>query len=319
MKIDQATFNQSINNNFLFEKKPEIAVAVSGGPDSMALVFLLNNWIKQNKGNLVALIVNHKLRSESLVESKFVKKYLSDSKIKAKILGIKKVKVKKQNMQEARMNRFNMLNSYCLRNDIVHLFFAHHKDDNLETFFIRKIAGSNIEGLKSMQKKIIFNKIRFLRPLLEYKKRDIINYNKKNNIQFVNDPSNVNLKYTRIKVREFFKKNKFMTSLVQEDFDKINNLYPLYKKMIFQILNKLTIRISSKSIVINSIKLFSHNINIQVKIVEIILNFLNSHNKPIRGKKITNCTNQLYSKKSFKMNFSNVYIEKNKKFINFSN
>ena len=319
MKIDQATFNQFINNNFLFEKKPEIAVAVSGGPDSMALVFLLNNWVKQNKGNLVALIVNHKLRSESFVESKFVKKYLSDSKIKAKILGINKIKVKKKNMQEARMNRFNMLNSYCLRNDIFHLFFAHHKDDNLETFFIRKIAGSNIEGLKSMQKIIIFNKIRFLRPMLEYKKRDIINYNKKNNIQFVNDPSNVNLKYTRIKVREFFKKNKFMTSLVQEDFDKINNLYPLYKKMIFQILNKLTIRISSKSIVINSIKLFSHNINIQVKIVEIILNFLNSHNKSIRAIKITNCINQLYSKKNFKMSFSNVYIEKNKKFINFSN
>tara|TARA_B110000438_G_scaffold299198_1_gene348904 strand:- start:1927 stop:2886 length:960 start_codon:yes stop_codon:yes gene_type:complete len=319
MKIDQTIFNQFINNNFLFEKKPKIAVAVSGGPDSMALVFLLNNWIKKNKGNLIALIVNHNLRSESVKESKFVKKYLLDCKIKAKILAISKTKIKKNNMHEARLNRFNMLNYYCMRNDILHLFFAHHKDDNLETFFIRKIAGSNIDGLKGIQKKIIFNKIIFLRPMLMYSKKDIVSYNKKNNILFVNDPSNVNLKYTRIKVREFLIKNQLMKSVIQKDFDKINKLYPFYKKMIYQILNILIIRISQKVIVINSIKLFNHDQSIQVQIIEIILNFLSKKNKPIRSLKIINCTNQLHSKKYLRMNFSNVYIEKSKKFINFSN
>jgi tRNA(Ile)-lysidine synthase len=319
MKIDQTVFNKFINSNFLFEKKPEIAVAVSGGPDSMALLFLLSNWVKKNKGNLIALIVNHNLRSDSFVEAKFVRKYLLDRKIKAKILEINKAKIKKKNMQEARINRFNILNSYCLRNNILHLFFGHHKDDNLETFFIRKIAGSNIEGLMSIQKKTIYNKVRVLRPMLKYKKKDILKYTKNNNIEFVQDPSTDNLQYTRIKVRSFLFQDKFITSFVQKDFDKINNLHPLYKKMIFQILNKLTIQITSKLIVINSIKLFLHDKTIQHKIVEIILNFLNNHNKPIRAIKIINCTNQLSSKNSFKINFANVYIEKNKKFINFSN
>ena len=78
-----------------------------------------------------------------------------------------------------------MLNYYCMKNNnIFHLFFAHHKDDNLETFFIRKIAGSNFEGLKGIQKKIIINKIIFLRPMLMYSKKDIVSYNKKNNILY---------------------------------------------------------------------------------------------------------------------------------------
>ena len=65
MKILQSSFNQYLNKNYFFEKKPSIAVAVSGGPDSMCLIHLLKNWINVNRGNLVALIIDHKLRKES--------------------------------------------------------------------------------------------------------------------------------------------------------------------------------------------------------------------------------------------------------------
>ena len=75
MKLTQSNFNTILKKNFIFEKKPKIAVAVSGGPDSIALVFLLSQWIKKNNGLLFALVVDHKLRIESQQESKNVKKY----------------------------------------------------------------------------------------------------------------------------------------------------------------------------------------------------------------------------------------------------
>ena len=56
MKITQNYFNQILKNKFLFENNPKVAVAVSGGPDSMALVFLLKRWIKKNNGMLIALL-----------------------------------------------------------------------------------------------------------------------------------------------------------------------------------------------------------------------------------------------------------------------
>ena len=67
----------TINKNYLFENKPTIAVGVSGGPDSIALVFILRKWIKNKKGNLIALIVDHQLRKNSYLEAKEVRSFLN--------------------------------------------------------------------------------------------------------------------------------------------------------------------------------------------------------------------------------------------------
>ena len=77
MEISQKKFNKILKKNFLFEKKPTIAVAVSGGPDSMALVFLLNKWIQNNQGKIFALIIDHGIRKESYKESKTIGKTLA--------------------------------------------------------------------------------------------------------------------------------------------------------------------------------------------------------------------------------------------------
>ena len=65
MNITQSDFNKNLKKSFVFEKFPKIAVAVSGGPDSMALVFLLKNWILKKNGSLIALIVDHQIRKDS--------------------------------------------------------------------------------------------------------------------------------------------------------------------------------------------------------------------------------------------------------------
>ena len=84
-----------------------------------------------------------------------------------------------ENLSQARINRFEKLLNYCKKNKIFHLFLGHHFDDNLETFILRKIAGSNFEGLNSIQFTTIFENIQVVRPFLFYRKKDILLFNKK--------------------------------------------------------------------------------------------------------------------------------------------
>ena len=74
MSIIEKNLYKSLNKKNIFETNPVIAVAVSGGSDSIALVFLLKNWIRRNKGKLIALIIDHQMRENSFKEASFVKK-----------------------------------------------------------------------------------------------------------------------------------------------------------------------------------------------------------------------------------------------------
>ena len=174
MKFNKKNFFLYLNKNFLFEKNPLIAVAVSGGPDSMALIYLMKEWIRSKKGKIIALLVDHKLRVESYNECKKTKNYLKTLNVNSKIIRVNSKKINKKNMHEARQNRYDKLISFCKSQNILHLFLGHHFDDNLETFLIRKVAGSNFEGLASMPFSIIRNKVQIIRPLINYKKYQIM-------------------------------------------------------------------------------------------------------------------------------------------------
>ena len=317
MKIEQDYFNKILQKNYLFEDCPKIAVAVSGGPDSMALVFLLNQWIKKNNGFLVALIINHKMRLESNLESKQVKKYLDTNKIKSVIFNISKQKIIKKNMNEARQNRFEQLLEYCSNNNFFHLFLGHHFDDNIETFLLRKIAGSNFQGLRSMQKKVIKNQVLVLRPLLDLYKSDLIKYNKTKNVFFINDPSNLNIKYTRVAARKFLLENKDYKKKIEEDFHLIETYFPSYIKMIFNIFHKIAIKSNAKSIVIDTNGFLKYDIELQVKIIEIIYRFLKPDNKFLRYKKVINFIDFISTKKMIKANLSGMLVYKETLFIKF--
>ena len=317
MNVTQNCFNKILKKNFLFEINPKVAVAVSGGPDSMAIVFLLNKWIKKNKGNLIALIVDHQLRKDSNLEAQHIKKYLSQHKINSKLFKVNKRNVVKKTMREARENRFNKLIKFCYKNNIFHLFVGHHYDDNLETFLLRKIAGSNFEGLCAIQQKVNIENVQILRPLLQFDKKDILKYNKIHNIFFVKDQSNENLKYSRIIVRKFLLKKNIYKKQIEKDFQKIQNYFPFYKKMIFQIFNKLNIHITKKNVLINTNNFFHNDLEIQTKIIEIIYKFLRPKKRLLRYQKIVNFLNFLNTHKIVNTNLGGINIKKDVFFISF--
>jgi len=319
MKLTNKEFIKNIEKKYTFEKNPSVAVAVSGGPDSMSLLFLVNAFIKYKKGNLMALIVDHRIRKNSKEEAKYISTYLDKNNITSQILTVNKVNVSKKSMNEARNNRYNLLTDFCIKNKILHLFIAHHKDDNLETFLNRKIAGSDFYGLKSMSELSLYNKVFIIRPLLNFSKEKLSDYNKKNKIEYINDPSNLNLDYTRPKIRNFLKKSDQKTiKEINKDFENILLYSPYFIQMIFEILLKNIVHVDSKKIVfeINNIKNLDE-ITAE-NIIRKIYKFLFYESDAPRSKKTRILISEMKKLNFNIFNIKGMIVKKNGDFLTFS-
>ncbi len=213
-------------------------VAVSGGADSMALCFLAKCYSIEKNKKVYFFIVDHKLRKNSTLEANLVKKKLNQYQISSKILNIKKLN-KKINLQSfARENRYKLIIKQSLIKNIDMILTAHHKDDLIENFFIRLLRGSGLKGLISfsnIKSNLKFDsKIFILRPLIDLPKKDLV-YISKNTFNFnVDDPSNLDDKFLRARVRklilnleeEGLTMNKFKLSL--NNLSKSNNAIDYY-------------------------------------------------------------------------------------------
>ena len=211
-------FKKSLNINDNF------AVGVSGGPDSLALAFLAKIYSLENKLTSKFFIVDHKLRPESRIEAKVVKKILAKASIKAEILTWKGKKPKKNIQSLARKKRYELMYAECDKNKMDNLLIGHHQDDLFENFFIRMLRGSGLKGLISLDKKTKIGNKNIMRPLIDQTKDDLTYISKKVFNSYIKDPSNKDEKFQRIKIR------KLITELETNGLDKkkllstINNL-----------------------------------------------------------------------------------------------
>tara|TARA_A100001011_G_scaffold394266_1_gene486229 strand:- start:9606 stop:10568 length:963 start_codon:yes stop_codon:yes gene_type:complete len=319
MKLNILNFNNYLNKNYLFENNPSICVAVSGGPDSMALVLLLKHWIRLKRGKLIGLIVDHRMRYNSLQEAKSTFQYLKKLNVESKILRVNISKVKKNNMNEARINRYELLTNFCKKNNILHLFFGHHKNDNLETFLNRKIAGSDFEGLQSISANIIYNNINIIRPLLKYSKKQILEYNIKNKIDYIIDPSNINLNFTRPAIRNYLENaNKNFINNIENDFKIINKYYSPYKFMISEVLIKNLVIVKPNLIKIDYYKFKKYNNLISEKIIKKIYSFVCKNSSHLRSSKIKILVDHIKKDNLRNYNLKGMVAKRDQNFLTFS-
>ena len=189
-----------------FEKNLNISksfgVAVSGGPDSLALAFLSKVYAIKKKTKAKFFIVDHRIRKESTVEAMFVQKILKKVFINLQILTWKGKKPKKNIQSLARKKRYELIYLECDKHKIENLLVGHHQDDLFENFFIRMLRGSGLKGLISLDKKTKIKNKNILRPLIGQTKEDLIYISKKVFNFYINDPSNEDEKYQRIKIRK---------------------------------------------------------------------------------------------------------------------
>ncbi len=305
MKLNKSTFVKYLKTNLYFEKKPSLAVAVSGGPDSMALLFLIIEMNKALKGKITALIVDHNLRNESKKEAKAVYNFLKNLKINSKILSVRNNQIKKRSMNEARINRYKLLTNYCKKQNILYLFLGHHNDDILETFLLRKIAGSDFEGLQSIKFFSMRNKTCIIRPLIRFTKDDILNYNINHKIPFISDTSNTNLNFTRPAIRKFISETEIETKReIINEFETIKKNSNLYNLMIAQLINKNIKFIKKNSIEVDYKRFVSLDFLISNKIINKFYQFFYDKDVSIRSAKI-----QILLNHAKNANFKKFYLK----------
>ena len=196
---------QTLNKYYFTKHEKKYGVAVSGGPDSMLLLNVLSRWANLEDKLLNVFSFNHNLRKESFNEVLFVEK--ACKKLKCNFIKIEWYeKPKTALMEQARLARYSQIAKKCAENNIKTLFLGHHADDIAETISMRIINNSYLEGLCPIfELREIFN-IKLFRPLLYFTKSQILQINKKKKIDFITDPSNLNDKYFRTRIRKILNK-----------------------------------------------------------------------------------------------------------------
>ena len=184
--------------------KKSFSIGVSGGPDSLCLAYMSKLYQKEFGNAVSFLIVDHKIRKESAYEALQVKKMLQKKNIKSKILKWKGATPKSNIQQKARKIRYSLISDYCQKKNIEYLVTAHHQDDQIENFFIRLLRGSGLTGLSSMSDTYNFsNNLQIIRPFLNFSKDELIYITKKFFKKYINDPSNEDEKFLRVRVRKY--------------------------------------------------------------------------------------------------------------------
>ena len=179
-----------------------VAVAVSGGGDSMALVLLMQEWAAPLGIEVIALTVDHQLRPESSKEAVLVHQWLGARGIPHHTLVWQHQGVSSALQQRAREARYELMTNWCLENGISCLLTAHHLDDQWETFLMRLAKGSGIRGLCGIRAKSSVNGVDLLRPLLLVRADRLKKTLERFGGPFIQDPSNHQTQFDRVRWRQ---------------------------------------------------------------------------------------------------------------------
>jgi len=200
LSIDE--FSQRVEALGPFEAAPHVAVAVSGGRDSMALCLLINQWVRGWGGRLSALTVDHRLRPESAAETKQIESWLSRHGIDHHVLTWRGPKPATGIQAAARDARYALMEQWCQNAGVLHLFLAHHQEDQAETVLFRLRHDSGLDGLAGMSCIRERSYMRLLRPLLDVPRCRLTALLQHEGQEWLEDPSNLDPKYARTRLRD---------------------------------------------------------------------------------------------------------------------
>ena len=195
-------FTASLVSLAQFETSPFLAVAVSGGSDSLALAILADRWVRARGGEICALTVDHRLRPESGDEIRRLGAWLSARAIRHEVLVWTGQKPRTGIQEAARFARYRLLGGWCREHACLHLLTGHHWDDQIETHLIRRRARSGPDGLAGMSPIRELADCRLLRPLLGFSKDRLVAFLEVERQPFISDPSNLDPAFERSRLRQ---------------------------------------------------------------------------------------------------------------------
>jgi tRNA(Ile)-lysidine synthase len=197
---------------------PALVLAVSGGPDSIALMWLAARWRRalRHGPQLIAVTVDHGLRIEAAREARDVKRLAKTFDLPHRTLRWTGPKPKTGLPAAARDARYRLLAQAARATRATHVLTAHTRDDQAETLLMRMARGSGIAGLAAMARQSQRGGVVLLRPLLHVSKARLVATLKKAGIGFADDPTNRDVNFTRPRLRAI------MPALAAEGFDARN-------------------------------------------------------------------------------------------------
>lgn len=207
-----------------WEQRPRLAVAVSGGVDSMVLAHVVRDWVARCGGQVIALIVDHRLREDSTQEAHDVAALLKSAGIEAYILTITETIGLTGIQEKARKLRYQLLEAWCEQHGVLHLLTAHHADDQRETLVMRMMRGATVQGLQGIRDVAYRDDVRYVRPLLQLTKHALLDYAFQHGIVWKEDPTNAKPAYTRNRVRHVMPLLEKEGFSVQRTFMLVDNL-----------------------------------------------------------------------------------------------
>ena len=260
----------SIDDKFKFNIGDIIIVACSAGPDSMALLSMLNNIKDKYKLKLIIAHVDHNVRDKSLEEANYVEKVCADNDLTFELLKIEDYS--DDNFEnEARVKRYRFFDKLVEKYKANYVMTAHHADDLIETILMKIVRGSNLSGYAGFRMIVDMGNYKIVRPLIYYTKDELIKYDEENNIKYYMDATNFDDIHTRNRYRKvilpFLKKEN---SDVHKKFLKYNEVLLNTSGYIDRIVNKALKNCYSNGIIID--KFIKEDSFIQREILYTIIN-----------------------------------------------
>ncbi|TAL28228.1 MAG: tRNA lysidine(34) synthetase TilS [Alphaproteobacteria bacterium] len=180
----------------------KIAVAVSGGGDSLALTLLMQQWVEKRGGRMLALTVDHGLRPDSAAEAAGLHALLEKRGIRHDVLKWVGEKPHTHIQERAREARYALLLAACRREGFPTLALAHNLEDQVETFWMRLSKGSGLDGLAAMAPSRVVDGVNIVRPVLSFSRADLREVCRDFGVEWAEDPSNRNEQFLRVKLRQ---------------------------------------------------------------------------------------------------------------------
>ena len=215
-----------VQENNLLDKDDKILIAFSGGPDSVFLFYCLNSLKEEFNLKIELVYVNHNLRDDVELDISFVKEFSQKHNLKFYIKEIdiqKLMKDHKLSEEEAgRYGRYKVFSDIMKENGLDKTATGHNMDDNVETFIFRMLRGTALNGLKGIPVK----RGDIIRPILDFKKEEIVKILDGSREEYRIDSTNLETKYTRNKIRNLI-------------FPLFNEINPLFKEKILNLINEI--------------------------------------------------------------------------------
>ena len=210
---------ETIKKYKLIEAGDKIVLGVSGGPDSISMLNILNEIKDEFDFKIYVAHINHLIREEAIDDEKFVENYCKKNDIPffCKRAEVQKIaETQKIGTEEAGRNvRYEFFEEVCSKVGANKIAIAHNKNDKIETIIMHLLRGSGLSGLKGMQP-IRDNK--YIRPLIECERNEIEQYCEENKLEPRIDKTNFENEYTRNKIRNIvipYIKNEFNPNIIE--------------------------------------------------------------------------------------------------------